>query len=135
MAILHIDQSRVHLCIWSSSISPLHTGLLVHLLLGPSPLQCGSLLVAGRLITTVHAVTLLLSVGHGLLLGMDKNSSHRTGLDLLAASALLGMGIKELLHKADGAAEPPGWTHKLDQFSPMPRLLPYRQYTLPLVST
>jgi hypothetical protein len=30
-----IDQSRVHLCIWSSSISPLHTGLLVHLLLGP----------------------------------------------------------------------------------------------------
>jgi hypothetical protein len=39
MAILHIDQSRVHLCIWSSSISPLHTGLLVHLLLGPRSLS------------------------------------------------------------------------------------------------
>jgi hypothetical protein len=65
-------------------------------------------------------VTLLLTVGHGLFLSMDKGSSHRTGLDLLAAGALLGLGMKELLIKEDGGAEPPGWTRKLDQFSAMP---------------
>ena len=76
--------------------------------------------MAGWLLTAALAVTLLLSVGHGLLLSMDKGTSHRTGLDLLAAGALLGLGMKELLHKEDGDAAPPGWTRKLDQFCAMP---------------
>ena len=38
-----------------------------------------------------------LHIGLLLLLNMDKGSSHRTGLDLLAAGALLGLGMKELL--------------------------------------
>ena len=100
--------------------SPLHIGLLLLLLLGPRPLQRGGWFVAGWLITAALAVTLLLTVGHGLLLSMDKGSSHRTGLDLLAAGALLGLGIKELLHKEDADSAPPGWTRKLDQFCAMP---------------
>ena len=101
-------------------LSPLHIVLLLLLLLGPRPLQRGGWFVAGWLITAAVAVTLLLTVGHGLLLSMDKGSSHRTGLDLLAAGALLGLGIKELLNKGDDDAAPPGWTRKLDQFCAMP---------------
>lgn len=104
---------------WRSA-SPLHIGLLLLLLLGPRPMQRGGWFVAGWLLTAALAVTLLLSVGHGLLLSMDKGTSHRTGLDLLAAGALLGLGMKELLHKEDGDAAPPGWTRKLDQFCAMP---------------
>ena len=100
--------------------SPLHIGLLLLLLLGPRPLQRGGWFVAGWLITAALAVTLLLTVGHGFLLTMDKGSSHRTGLDLLAAGALLGLGIKELLNKEDAASGPPAWTRKLDQFCAMP---------------
>lgn len=100
--------------------SPLHIGLLLLLLLGPKPLQRGSWFVAGWLITAVLAVMLLTTVGHGLFLGMDKGSSHRTGLDLLAAGALMGLGLKELLNGEDGSSEPPGWTRKLDQFCAMP---------------
>ena len=40
-----------------------------------------------------------LHIGLLLLLNMDKGSSHRTGLDLLAAGALLGLGMKELLNQ------------------------------------
>jgi hypothetical protein len=100
--------------------SPLHIGLLFLLLLGPRPLQRGCWFVVGWLITAVLAVTLLTTVGHGLFLSMDKGSSHRTGLDLVAAGVLLGLGLKELLNKGDGSAEPPGWTRKLDQFCAMP---------------
>jgi hypothetical protein len=100
--------------------SPLHIGLLLLLLLGPKPVLRGGWFVAGWLATAALAVTLLLTVGHGLLLTMDKGSSHRTGLDLLAAGALLGLGLKELLGKEENGAEPPAWTRKLDQFCAMP---------------
>ena len=100
--------------------SPLHIGLLLLLLLGPRPLQRGGWFVAGWLITAVLVVSLLTTAGHGLFLGMDKGSGHRTGLDLVAAGVLLGLGMKELLNKGDGSAEPPGWTSKLDQFCAMP---------------
>lgn len=100
--------------------SPLHIGLLLLLLLGPKPVQRGGWFVVGWLATAALAVTLLLTVGHGLLLTMDKGSSHRTGLDLLAAGALLGLGLKELLSKEEDGAEPPAWTRKLDQFCAMP---------------
>lgn len=99
--------------------SPLHIGLLLLVLLGPNPLRRGGLFVAGWLVTSVLAVTLLLTVGHGLLLTMDKGTSHRTGLDLLAAGALLALGLKELLSREEDE-QPPGWTRKLDQFCAMP---------------
>jgi len=100
--------------------SPLHIGLLLLLLLGPRPLQRGGWFVAGWLVTSALAVALLVSVGHGLVLTMDKGSDHRTGLDLLAAGALLGLGLKELLSREEDGAGPPGWTQRLDQFSAMP---------------
>ncbi len=99
--------------------SPLHIGLLLLVLLGPNPLRRGSLFVTGWLITSTVAVALLLTVGHGLLLTMDKGTSHRTGLDLLAAGALLGLALKELLSREEDD-QPPGWTRKLDQFCAMP---------------
>ena len=99
--------------------SPIHIGLLLLLLLGPKPLQRGSWFVVGWLITAALAVILLLTVGHGLLLSMDKGTSHRTGLDLIAAGALLGLGLKELLG-SKGESGPPGWTNKLESFCAMP---------------
>ena len=103
--------------------SPLHIALLLLLLLGPRPLQRGGWFVAGWLLTTALAVLLLLSVGHGLLLTMEKGSGHRTGLDLLAAGALLALGLRELLEGGRGGA--PGWTARLEQFCalPLPLLL------------
>ena len=99
--------------------SPIHIGLLLLLLLGPKPLQRGSWFVVGWLITAALAVILLLTVGHGLLLSMDKGTSHRTGLDLIAAGVLLGLGLKELLGTKEESG-PPGWTSKLERFCAMP---------------
>jgi hypothetical protein len=89
------------------------------LLLGPQPLRRAGWFVAGWLLTTAAAVGLLLTVGHGLVLTMEKGSGHRTGLDLLAAGALLGLGVKELLTREE-EGQAPGWTNKLDQFCAMP---------------
>jgi hypothetical protein len=50
---------------------------------------------------------------------MAQGSSHRTGLDLLAAGALLALGIKELLNGGEEGT-PPGWTRQLDRFCAMP---------------
>lgn len=99
--------------------SPLHIALLLLLLLGPQPLRRGGWFVAGWLLTTAAAVALLLTVGHGLVLTMEKGSGHRTGLDLLAAGALLALGLKELLNREE-EGQPPGWTAKLEQFCAMP---------------
>ncbi len=99
--------------------SPLHIALLLLLLLGPHPLRRGGWFVAGWLLTTAGAVALLLTVGHGLVLTMAKGSGHRTGLDLLAAGALLGLGLKELLTREEEGT-PPGWTDKLEHFCAMP---------------
>jgi hypothetical protein len=99
--------------------SPLHIALLLLLLLGPQPLRRAGWFVAGWLLTTAAAVGLLLSVGHGLVLTMERGSGHRTGLDLLAAGALLGLGVKELLSREE-EGQAPGWTNKLEQFCAMP---------------
>ncbi len=101
------------------ALSPLHIGLLLLLLLGPHPLRRGGLLVLTWMLTAALMVVLLLTVGHGLLLSMAKGSSHRTGLDLLAAGALLALGIKELLNGGEEGT-PPGWTRQLDRFCAMP---------------
>lgn len=104
--------------------SPLHIGLLLLLLVGERPLPRGCWFVAGWLLTTAVAMALLLSVGHGLLLTMEKGSGHRTGLDLLAAGGLLALGLRELLDSRESSAAP-GWTQRLDQLCalPLPALL------------
>lgn len=104
--------------------SPLHIALLLLLLLGPTPLRRGGWLVLVWLATTTLVLLVMLTVGHGLLLTMEKGSSHRTGLDLLGAGALLALGLKELL-SGEEASGPPGWTSRLERFCalPLPLLL------------
>ncbi|MGB7565865.1 MAG: GAP family protein [Prochlorococcaceae cyanobacterium] len=107
------------------SFSPIHIGLLLLLLLGPRPLRRGGLFVLGWITTIALLTTLMLTVGHGLLLSMEKGSDHRTGLDLLAAGALLALGLNELLHRREEGSEPPGWTRTLDRLvnQPLPLLI------------
>jgi hypothetical protein len=102
------------------AISPIHIGLLLLLLLGPQPVRRGGLFVLSWMATITLMVVLLLTVGHGLLLTMEKGSSHRTGLDLVAAGALLALGLKELLERREEGQEPPAWTRQLDRFCAMP---------------
>lgn len=101
------------------SLSPPHIGLLLLLLLGPDPLRRGGWFVLAWLLTTAAIVLGLLTMGHGLLLTMEKGTSHRTGLDLLAAGALLALGLRELL-SASEAARPPDWSDRLERFGAMP---------------
>ncbi|MEN9767584.1 GAP family protein [Vulcanococcus sp.] len=102
------------------AISPIHIGLLFLLLLGPKPVQRGGLFVISWMATVSLMVVLMLTVGHGLLLTMEKGTSHRTGLDLLAAGGLLALGLKELLDRREEGDEAPAWTHSLDRFCAMP---------------
>ncbi|MEI7664691.1 MAG: GAP family protein [Synechococcaceae cyanobacterium ELA263] len=101
--------------------SPLHIALLLLLLVGADPLRRGGWFVAGWLLISALEVTLLLTVGHGLLLSMDKGTSHRTGLDLLAAGVLIGVGMKQLLDRKEGSGTP-AWAGQLDRFCAMPLL-------------
>ena len=54
----------------------------------------------------------------GLVRGGDAERRHGR-LDLLAAGALLALGIKELLNREE-EGNPPGWTRQLDRFCAMP---------------
>ncbi len=101
------------------SLSPVHIALLLLLLLGPKPLQRGGWLVGLWLITSMLALALLLTLGHGLVLSMEKGTDHRTGLDLLAAGVLLGLGFNALLQPAEEGAVP-GWSRRLDDFAAQP---------------
>ena len=101
--------------------SPLHIALLLLLLVGPDPLRRGGWFVAAWLLTSTVVLALMLGLGHGLLLTMDKGSVHRTGLDLLGAGALLAVGIKELLGAGEEGAAP-AWSQRLDRFCSLPLL-------------
>jgi hypothetical protein len=103
------------------AFSPLHIGVLLLLLIGPEPLRRGGWFVTAWLLISALELTLMLSVGHGLLLTMDKGSQHRTGLDLLGAGALLAVGMNELLSRSEAGASP-AWSRRLDQFGAMPLL-------------
>ena len=103
------------------AFSPLHIALLLLLLLGPDPRRRGGLFVASWLVVSVLEVSLLVSVGHGLLLTMEKGSDHRTGLDLLAAGALLAVGLNELLSRGESSGTP-SWAGQLDRLCAMPLL-------------
>ena len=101
--------------------SPPHIVVLLLLLLGPDPLRRAGWFVLAWWITSALELGLMLGVGHGLLLTMEKGSDHRTGLDLLAAGALLAVGLRELLGSAD-QGEPPGWSRRLDAICALPLL-------------
>ncbi|MEB3362591.1 MAG: GAP family protein [Synechococcaceae cyanobacterium] len=106
------------------AFSPLHIALLLLLLLGPDPLRRGGWFVAAWIAVAAVEMAVLLSVGHGLLLSMAKGSDHRTGLDLLAAGGLLGLGLNSLVGRGErGQATGPAWSARLDGFSSM-ALLP-----------
>jgi hypothetical protein len=101
------------------ALSPLHIALLLLLLLGPRPLQRGGWLVGLWLVTSMLTPALLVSLGHGLLLSMEKGTGHRTGLDLLAAGALLALGFNALVQPAEEGSVP-GWSRRLDDFAAQP---------------
>ena len=65
-------------------------------------------------------MSLLLTVGHTLVLDMTQGSDHRTGLDLLAGGALIAIGVKELLRAFADGDNPPSWTRSIDRFVAMP---------------
>ena len=101
------------------SLSPIHIAVLL-LLLGPNPVARGGWFIAGWVITTLATVSLLLTVGHTLVLDMTQGSDHRTGLDLLAGGALIAIGVKELLRAFADGDNPPSWTRSIDRFVAMP---------------
>lgn len=105
--------------------SPLHLALLVLLLLGPHPLRRGGFLVVSWVLMSALVIGLLLGVGHGLLLTMEKGTTHRTGLDLLAAGAFLALGLQTLRSSPPGAEGEPEWSRQLDRLllMPLPLLL------------
>jgi hypothetical protein len=100
--------------------SPLHLALLLLLLLGPHPLRRGGFLVFSWVLMSALVIGLLLGVGHGLVLTMEKGTSHRTGLDLLAAGAFLALGVQTLRSRPAGSEGKPEWSHQLDRLLQMP---------------
>ncbi|MEB3259058.1 MAG: GAP family protein [Cyanobacteriota bacterium] len=105
--------------------SPLHLALLLLLLLGPRPLFRGGFLVVTWLLMNALVIGLLLGVGHGFLLTMEKGTSHRTGLDLLAAGAFFALGLKALSGGSAAGEGQPEWSRQLDRLLglPLPLLL------------
>ena len=101
-------------------LSPIHIAVLLLLLLGPNPVSRGGWFVAAWVITTFVAATLLVTVGHSLVLDMSHGSHHRTGLDLLAGGALVAVGGRELIKSFTEGSEPPAWTRGIDRFIAMP---------------
>jgi hypothetical protein len=79
------------------------------------------LFVAAWLLTSALELALMLSLGHGLVLPMEKGSQHRTGLDLLAAGALLALGLREVLNAGE-EGESPAWSRRLAGFGALPLL-------------
>lgn len=105
--------------------SPLHLALLLLLLLGPRPLWRGGFLVVSWLLMTALVIGLLLGVGHSFMVSMEKGTSHRTGLDLLAAGAFVALGLKALASRPSPSAGEPEWSHQLNRLLalPLPLLL------------
>ena len=101
-------------------LSPIHIAVLLLLLLGPQPIHRGGWFLAGWVFTTMAAATLLVTLGHSLVLDMTQGSHHRTGLDLLAGGALIAVGGRELLRSFTDGDTPPAWTASVDRFVGMP---------------
>ena len=105
--------------------SPLHLALLLLLLLGPHPLRRGGCLLLSWVFMSALVVGLLMGVGHGLVLTMEMGTTHRTGLDLLAAGAFLALGLQTLRTRRSGPEGVPEWSRQLDRLLalPLPLLL------------
>ena len=102
------------------SLSPLHIGLLLLLLLGQEPLRRASWFVLSWMLTILAMLALFLSLGHRFLPDSSPGAAHGTITDLLAAGALLALGLHRLLSHSTAGAEPPDWTHQLDRFGALP---------------
>lgn len=100
--------------------SPLHLALLLLLLLGAHPLRRGGALFLSWLLMSALVVSLLMGVGHGLVLTMERGSSHRTGLDLLAAGAFLALAVQTFRSPNDGLEGIPEWSRQLDKLLALP---------------
>lgn len=105
--------------------SPLHLALLLLLLLGPNPLRRGGGLVLSWVLMSALVVGVLLGVGHGFVVSMEKGSTNRTGLDLLAAGAFLALAVQTLRPSPAGSEVTPEWSRQLDRLLtlPLPLLL------------
>ena len=102
------------------SLSPLHIGLLLLLLLGQEPLRRASWFVFSWMLTILVMLIVFLSLGHRFLGNGSEATTPGMVTDLLAAGALLALGLRGLLNRTTNGSEPPGWTKQLDRFGALP---------------
>lgn len=111
-------------CGFAVALSPLDIALVLLLLLGTAPLLKSSLFSSAWFLTNSLAVALLVTVGKGLTLSMEKGGVHQVGLDLVAAGALLALGIRELDPKPKGYEDlQNSWINKLAKVGQLPLAL------------
>ncbi len=106
--------SELTACGFAVALSPLDIALVLLLLLGSTPLLKSSLFSGAWFITNSIAIALLVTVGKGLTLSMEKGGIHQVGIDLFAAGALLALGMRELNPKPKDFKDVQGsWISKL----------------------
>ena len=108
-------------CGFAVALSPLDIALVLLLLLGSTPLLKSSLFSGAWFVTNSVAIALLVTVGKGLTLSMEKGGIHQVGIDLFAAGALLALGIRELDPKPKDFKDLQGsWITKLEKVGQLP---------------
>ena len=111
-------------CGLAVALSPLDIALVLLLLLGTAPLLKSSLFSSAWFLTNSAAIAVLVTVGKGLTLSMEKGGIHQVGLELFAAGALLALGIRELDPKPKGYEDlQNSWITKLAKVSQLPLAL------------
>ena len=80
-------------CGFAVALSPLDIALVLLLLLGSTPVLKSSLFSGAWFVTNSVAIALLVTVGKGLTLSMEKGGIHQVGIDLFAAGALLALSL------------------------------------------
>ena len=86
--------SELTACGFAVALSPLDIALVLLLLLGSTPLLKSSLFSGAWFITNSIAIALLVTVGKGLTLSMEKGGIHQVGIVL--RWLLLALGMREL---------------------------------------
>ena len=108
-------------CGFAVALSPLDIALVLLLLLGSTPLLKSSLFSGAWFVTNSVAIALVVTVGKGLTLSMEKGGIHQVGIDLFAAGALLALGIRELDPKPKDFKDLQGsWITKLEKVGQLP---------------
>ena len=116
--------SELTACGLAVALSPLDIALVLLLLLGSTPLLKSSLFSGAWFITNSIAIALLVTVGKGLTLSMEKGGIHQVGIDLFAAGALLALGMRELNPKPKDFKDVQGsWISKLEKVGQLPLTL------------